>query len=191
MRLPMPLRLIASLIAIACVTTALPVRAEVSSQSTGGFVVRHQVTLPVEAPTAYTRFLALSDWWDPAHSYSGDALNLLIEPRVGGCWCERLPPEGMVEHLRLTMIRPNAALRFSGGLGPLAAMGAGGAMSVNFVPMADGLSRVELTYAVSGHLPGEAGMGAMAGPVDGVLGAAMARYAAEVAQAHEEAVGDE
>lgn len=161
---------------------ALPARAEVISQDGNGFVVRHQVQLPVEATAAYAHFLAIADWWDPAHTWSGDALNLSIDPRVGGCWCERLPPEGMVEHLRITMIRPNEALRLSGGLGPLAAMGASGAMTVTFIPMADGMSRVELTYAVSGHLPGEAGMGAMAGPVDGVLGAAMARYAA--AEAH-------
>src|SRR3546814_9802807 len=32
-------------------------------------------------------------WWNGAHSYSGSAANLRLEPVAGGCFCEALPGE--------------------------------------------------------------------------------------------------
>jgi hypothetical protein len=152
--------------------------AAVTASGANGFTVRHEIVLPVEQPGAYALFLQIDGWWDRDHTYTGDALNLTITPQVGGCWCERLPLEGSVEHLRVTMVSPGSMIRFSGGLGPLAAMGAQGAMTWTFIPMADGLSRVRLDYAVTGFAAGDAGMAAMAGPVDRVLGAAIENLAA-------------
>ena len=33
----------------------------------------------------------VSLWWDPAHTWSGSARNLKLEPKAGGCFCEKLP----------------------------------------------------------------------------------------------------
>ncbi|MFZ4122679.1 MAG: ATPase [Caulobacterales bacterium] len=156
--------------------------AEVLDQAANGFTVEQVVSVDATVPEAFNAFTALPLWWDPAHTYSGDASYLSFTPEVGACWCERLPGGGGVEHLRIVYIAPDGgAIRMVGGLGPLQAMGASGAMTVSFsVAEAGAGTRVTLRYVVSGYEPG--GMGAIAGPVDMVLGQAMARYAAFAGQ---------
>jgi hypothetical protein len=168
---------IATALVLGSALLPMAAKATVTASGTNGFTIRHEAVLPVETPRAYELFLQIHSWWDRDHTYTGDALNLTITPQVGGCWCERLPLDGNVEHMRVTMVSPGSMIRFSGGLGPLAAMGAQGAMTWTFIPMADGLSRVRLDYAVTGFAAGDAGLGAMAAPVDRVLGAAIENLA--------------
>ena len=155
-----------------------PAHAEVVDEGPGGFTLRHQVPIAAPAPEAFAAFLALPSWWDPDHTYTGDASTLSLSPTVGGCWCETFPEGGGVEHMRVAYISPDQrTVRFVGGLGPLQGLGASGAMTLMVRPAADGQgSEALLTYIVTGY--SAAGLDQLAGPVDFVLGQAMARYVA-------------
>ena len=52
-----------------------------------------------------------------------DAKNLSIDARPGGCFCEKLPNGGGVEHARVVYVAPREVLRLSGALGPLQGVG--------------------------------------------------------------------
>lgn len=162
-----------------------PAQAEVVDQGPAGFTVRHEVAVAAPAPEAFQAFLALPSWWDPSHSYTGDAAALSFAPVVGGCWCEALPNGGGVEHMRVGYLAPDeGAVRLLGGLGPLQGLGATGAMTVTVRPAENGPGSVaRLTYVVIGYSP--EGLDRMSGPVDVVLGQAMARYVAFAAGAEQ------
>ena len=160
-------------LALACASFGSSAHAEVASSGTNGFVVRHVVAVPASAEAAYRRFLDIGTWWTPEHTYTGNARNLSIRPRAGGCWCEKLPNGGFVRHMEVIYVAPNSTLRLEGGHGPLQEIGAHGAMTVVFE--GDGPStKVTLTYAVGGYSP--SGFGGLAPIVDGVIGAQMLRY---------------
>jgi hypothetical protein len=152
------------------------VSAAVLDADAPGFAVEQVRTVPVVPATAYRRFVDdVALWYDPAHTWGGDAGALSIDAVPGGCFCERLADGGAVEHLRVLMARPGTLLRLAGGLGPLQGLGVSGAFTVTFAPAEAGGTEVRLVYRVSGHHPD--GLGGWAGPVDGVLGGHMDRYA--------------
>jgi hypothetical protein len=170
---PLTVRLFAATMLLAL---AAPGHASVSAVSPNGFVSSHRLDLPgVSAVEAYRRFVALPAWWDPAHSYSGKASALSFDPKAGGCWCERLDGGGSVEHMRVLLVQPGKRLVMNGGLGPLLYQGVAATMDVGFADTASG-SSVTIHYRVAGFAEG--GADKLAGPVDGVLTAGVARYAA-------------
>src|SRR5262245_28382898 len=60
-------------------------RAEIVSAGPNGFNLRHIAETPNVAPPVIWAALAdISKWWDPEHTYSGDARNLSLEPYVRG-----------------------------------------------------------------------------------------------------------
>ncbi|MBZ5591475.1 MAG: hypothetical protein LAP39_04515 [Acidobacteriia bacterium] len=61
---------------------------------------------------------------------------------------------------------PGKALGLTGALGPLQSIAAAGNMAVQFAP-ADGGTKLDVTYSVTGYLP--AGMNTWAEPVNSVL----------------------
>ena len=82
--------------------------AEVKVQSSAGFVSSHQLRLagtPKQVYRALTR--EVQHWWDASHSYSGRAKNFRLEAVAGGCFCERLPQGGSVEHMRVVFAQLN------------------------------------------------------------------------------------
>ena len=114
--------------AAALLLASTPAHAEVFERSASGFVIRRTADVAANIPNTWLELLQPADWWNPKHSYSGDAQNLSIDPRVGGCFCEVLPaeaggenhrPRGGVEHMRIVYIEQNRALRMSGALGPV------------------------------------------------------------------------
>lgn len=156
--------------------------------SPDGFVVRHQAE--VDAPAAAV-WDALVDevgiWWSSSHSFSGDAENLTIDTRRGGCFCERLPDGGWVEHLRVIYVDPGETLRMSGALGPLQASGLAGSLTWSLSD-ADGRTSVELTYSVGGFIEG--GFERIGPAVEGVLGEQLERLARFVETGKAEPAGD-
>jgi uncharacterized protein YndB with AHSA1/START domain len=110
-------------------------------------------------------------WWDPAHTYSGAAANLTLDPDAGGCFCETLK-NGKVRHLTVSDIRSPERLVLSGGLGPLGPEGVAGSMLVTVKPSGTGTA-LTLTYTVGGFssMPFER----LAPAVDGVLGVQVGR----------------
>jgi uncharacterized protein YndB with AHSA1/START domain len=124
-----------------------------------------QVNAP---PSAVYRALItrVGSWWSSEHSWSGDARNLSIDARPGGCFCERLPGGGGVEHMRVVFVQPDKMIRMSGALGPLQTSGLAGSMTWSLAP-ADGGTKLTLVYNVGGYMDG--GFEGIAPAVDGVL----------------------
>ena len=128
---------------------AAAARADVVVATTGGFVVRSAVVVPVGPAQAWKRFVAVASWWNKDHTFSGDSGNLYLRTAPGGCMCERLPGGGFVEHLRVVYADKGRMLRLAGGLGPLQGMGVSGAYTIEFKARG-AQTEVVATYVVSG-----------------------------------------
>jgi hypothetical protein len=152
-----------------------PVQAELTQSGDHGFTVHHSITTDADAFVVYRTMTShIDQWWSGDHSWSGDAANLYMKVEQGGCFCERLPNGGRVEHLRLISFSPGAELRFDGGLGPLQAMAVQGRMIWKIEAQESG-SKVSFTYRVWGHPAG--GLSGIAPAVDGVIGEQLMRLA--------------
>lgn len=159
-----------NLLAIMLLAMPAASRAEVLELLPGGFVVQHTAEVQA-APDAVWQALMyhIEDWWHPDHSWSGAAENLYIDPKVGGCFCERLPASGgAVEHLRIIYIDPPRRVRLDGTLGPLAEMPVSARMTWNIEATGSGGSRVTFNYRIHGAMQG--GFAGLAPVVDGVIG---------------------
>jgi uncharacterized protein YndB with AHSA1/START domain len=148
-------------------------RAEVTDSAPDGFSLRHTVEVDASAAGVYRALTKqVGKWWHPDHTFTGDAGNLRIEARGGGCFCEKLDDGGEVQHLQVVYAEPGKLLRMSGGLGPLQQVAVAGSLAFTLTE-SEGSTQVELMYTVAGYRPG--GLADWAGPVDGVLGVQMRR----------------
>jgi hypothetical protein len=127
----------------------------------------------VPPANAFDAFRNIAAWWDPEHTYSGDSANLSLALVPGGCFCERIPKGGGVEHMRVAYIEPGKHIVLTGALGPLLYEATTGVMDVQVKTIAGG-SQVTLDYRAAGFAKGGADKLAVA--VDGVLAAQMKRY---------------
>jgi len=138
--------------------TALVVLAGASGQSapqitSTGFLVKLEANINAPAAKVYEALIGqIGLWWNPDHTYSHDAKNLSIDPRPGGCFCEKLPNGGGVEHLRVVYIAAPQLVRFAGTLGPLQASGLAGSMTWKLTGAEN--TRVQLSYSVGGFIDG-------------------------------------
>jgi uncharacterized protein YndB with AHSA1/START domain len=152
---------------VGAVLGAAEAHATVADSTAAGFRVRYDQVVRAAPDSVWRALGGIGRWWDPEHTYSGDAGNLSIELKPGGCFCERLAEGGGVVHMTVVYARPGLALRLVGALGPLQADGVAGSMTWTLAPDPAG-TRLRLEYVVGGYLPG--GLVGMAAPVDRVLG---------------------
>jgi uncharacterized protein YndB with AHSA1/START domain len=140
-------------------TLALVVLSGTTAQSApqvtqNGFLVKFEVNVNAPAAKVYDALVGqVGSWWNPEHTYSHDAKNLSIDARPGGCFCEKLPNGGGIEHLRVVYVAPPQVVRFFGALGPLQASGVAGSMTLTLIGGPDN-TRLELSYSVGGFIPG-------------------------------------
>lgn len=161
-----------ALAALLCALASTLAPAEVADSSANGFTIKITTNIHAASADVYSKLVHnVGDWWDSKHTFSGNAHNLTIEERPGGCFCE-VVAQGAVRHMEVVFFQPGKMLRLSGGLGPLQAIGASGALTFALTPQSDG-TKLELTYAVNGYLA--QGMNSWAAPVDGVLGEQIGR----------------
>lgn len=129
-----------------------PARAEVAAAASGGFLIRAEAIVAADPDRAWRTLTRPQLWWSGAHTYSGDARRLRLEPRAGGCWCERWGRGQSVEHARVVMVTHGErvrTLRLVGALGPLQAMTTTGIMTFRVTPDDQG-TKITLEYRVSG-----------------------------------------
>jgi hypothetical protein len=145
---------------------ALPVSAsaEIVQKSEAGFVMGAELDVPGKTPQdVWQALIAPSGWWNPVHSWSGDAANLYLDPQAGGCFCELLPkpkgaPEnerrGSIEHMRVIAAMPPKLLRMTGALGPLQGEALAGTLTVTLKPMPGkgGGTHLAWSYVVGGYM---------------------------------------
>jgi uncharacterized protein YndB with AHSA1/START domain len=154
------------IVALVCACAPGWLAAEVADSSAGGFTLKQTYTIKATPQEVYRRIFKVGDWWSSQHTFSGDAHNLSIEEKAGGCFCEKMPNGGGVKHLEVVFLAPGKSIVMHGGLGPMQTLAATGSMQFQLTA-ADGGTKLEVTYAVTGYLP--AGMNTWAAPVDGVL----------------------
>lgn len=129
---------------------ATPAGADVVRSSAAGFEVSSTVTVAAPLDRAWTTTLAPRLWWDKDHTYSDDPANLTLDERAGGCFCEKLPNKGSVEHMRVVYVQPPQMIRMTGGLGPLQAEGATGILTIKLTKDGDG-TNIALSYVAGGY----------------------------------------
>src|SRR5688572_29973490 len=107
--------------------------AEVVDRSAAGFTARTTVTINASPERAFRALVdEIGSWWDKAHTWSGDALNLWLTANPGGCLCETLANGGGVAHAVVNHVIPGELLRLSGALGPLQEHAVTGTLTFRF-----------------------------------------------------------
>jgi hypothetical protein len=173
------------MIVMAALGTAGAAHAEIVSAGPNGFNLRHTVETPnVTPPIIWAALSDVAKWWDPEHTFSGDARNLTLEPLVRGCFCEKLGLYAGIEHGHVVYAMPAKTLRINGALGPLQEFGFTGVMTWQIEPAAGG-SRITYTYNVGGFA--DRPLADWAPIVDEVLGGQLQRLARYVTAGNPEA----
>jgi uncharacterized protein YndB with AHSA1/START domain len=150
----------------------MPASATVVDVASSGFVVQVSAHVAASPGKVYAALISPAHWWSSDHTFSGDAANLALDPRAGGCWCEKLPGGGSAMHLTVVYVEPGKVLRLRGALGPFQALGVEGAMSWVLKPAGDGTDLL-LTYTLGGYQKG--GFEQWSKGADGVLTQQVAR----------------
>ena len=151
--------------------------ADVVDSAPSGFTLKVVVDAAAPAARVYRALTEqIGSWWEKSHTWSGNAANLSIDAVPGGCFCEKFPNGGGVRHMTIVYADPGKLLRLSGGLGPLQDLAVTGVMSWKFTE-AGGKTTIEVTYKVGGYMPGGAGVGTLAAPVDSVVTTQVKRLA--------------
>jgi len=158
-----------SFLAVAILFIAAPAHAEIVSRSADGFTLTYSTTAQIDPGDIPRALQALPDWWDSAHTYSGDASNLSLDLTPGGCWCERLTDNPAFDHARTVSVT-DARIVFDAPFGPLRGKATQADLTVTW-PGANGGRAPTWTFVVQGP-----GLGAMADVVDGVMRGAFARW---------------
>lgn len=144
-----------SSLVVACLLLAssAPAVAEIKDASPSGFTIENKRTVPVDATRAFRALVDDVDaWWPRDHTWWGAASKLSIEPRAGGCFCERAG-EQQAMHLLVSFVDPGRTLRLVGGLGPLQGMGLHGALEFRFAPLEAGGTEITMFYRAGGYTP--------------------------------------
>lgn len=92
--------------------------ADVADSSATGFTIKQTYRIQAAPQEVYRRFFRVGEWWSSAHTFSGDAHNLSMEEKAGGCFCEKMT-EGGVKHLEVVFLSTGKKIVLHGALGPM------------------------------------------------------------------------
>jgi hypothetical protein len=165
-------------IIVSCLTMMIinfnQIRAGIVDSSFYGFTVSNEININAIQDSVFSYIINdIGKWWDPEHTYSGNAANLSIQTSAQGCFCENLPGGGIVRHMTVIYVDPGKVLRLSGGLGPLQSMAVNGTMTFTLSKETTG-TKLSLRYTVGGYTT--SGLSKIAVMVDQVLGQQMQRF---------------
>lgn len=164
------------LVVAASLLTSAAVWADTSDVSASGFLVTHRLEVKAAPKQVFEAIGRVDKWWNAEHSYSGNAANLSLELRAGGCFCERWDG-GSVQHAQVVYVSKDAVVRLLGGLGPLQQRAVNGVLTFA-VATVESKTVLTVTYRVAGSP--DVGLEKSAGPVDHVIGEAATRLVAFV-----------
>lgn len=142
------------------------VAANVVQQDERGFRIIHIVETDASPEAVWRTLVRPSTFWNPSHSYSGDADNLSLDLAPGGCFCENADNLS-VEHARVIYTEPGVRLRMRGSLGPLQQDAVTGILTFALRERDTGGTTISLEYSVSGNFRGA--LASLAAAVDGII----------------------
>ena len=174
---------------LALAPTAMPMTAVaevIETDAADVFVTRDEAVVPAAPYDAWRQLVAVDEWWNPQHTWSGAAGSLYLSAQAGGCFCELLPerddlPEGVrrgsAQHMVVVQADPPRVLRMRGALGPLQSEPAEGVLTITMRPDGKG-TRIVWEYVVGGATRYE--RDEIAEAVDAVMSEQLARFAAKL-----------
>ncbi len=148
-----------------------PAAASVVETGPNGFAIEQTMIIKAPVEKVYATLIQPALWWSSAHTFSGNAKNLSLDAKAGGCFCETWPG-GSVEHSHVVFVSPNNVLRLRGVLGPFQAQGVDGALSFILSTDQDG-TKLVLQNILGGFMKG--GFGPWPERADGMLAEQMGR----------------
>lgn len=140
--------------------------ANIVQQDERGFRIIHIVETDASPAAVWRTLVDPARFWNPEHSFSGDADNFSLEAVPGGCFCEIADNLG-VEHARVVYIEPGVRLRLRGSLGPLQQDAVTGILTFVLRERATGGTTISVEYSVSGNFRGA--LPRLAAAVDAVI----------------------
>ncbi|WP_066552658.1 SRPBCC family protein [Croceicoccus bisphenolivorans] len=177
------MRKIATILATGIGLAATSAHAELVPVGDNGFVTRHTALVATPPEGVWAVLVEPASWWNGAHSFSGDAQNLTLDARAGGCFCEMLPAgedrpvPGSVRHMEVIFADPGTAMRLSGTLGPLQSEPVGAVMTITLKAV-DGGTRILFEYVVGGTIRFDRDK--IGAAVDSVIGEQLSRLAQKI-----------
>ena len=141
-------------------------QAKVEASDDHHFIVKHEVVVPLDTPASYRLLGKPAHWWNSAHTWSGNAKNMSLQLKAGGCFCE-LWNGNSVMHAQVILAQSGSFLRLQGGFGPLQDMAVNAVLTFKLKKEFDG-THVEMIYRVSGNASHK--LPSLAAIVDKVLG---------------------
>ena len=123
-------------------------QAKVVITNDNNFIIEHEVVVPINAQASYRLLGKPSQWWNSEHTWSGDARNMSMQLKAGGCFCEKWN-DNSVMHAQVIAAQPGKLLQLQGALGPLQNMAVTAVLSFSLKQEQSG-TRVQLRYRVRG-----------------------------------------
>lgn len=157
---------------------AAAAHAEVTSVSPTHFLLTHRSEVKATPAQAIEAVGQLPQWWNPSHTYSGQAANLRMGLRAGDCFCEQWGEGASIEHARVILVQPGRQVRLEGALGPLQDLAVRGVLTFSARAAEGGGTQLVMTYRVAGDAA--AGLERLAPVVDRVMGEQFQRWATHV-----------
>lgn len=156
--------------AAAALAFAGPASAEVVERSADHFVVRYVTALETTPDDLAVSLEHIGEWWNSAHTYSGDARNLNLALDPGTCFCEALPDGSTFAHGAVYEYESGTGVLIHAALGPLRDKAEVYEWSIGWTG-ADRATEVVMTYVIRGP-----GLGAWADGVDAVMQDQFSRF---------------
>jgi uncharacterized protein YndB with AHSA1/START domain len=147
-------------------------RAAVMDSQVNGFAIEQTLHIAASPEKVYATLIQPSLWWSSRHTFSHSAANLSMDARGGGCFCEKLPKGGSVQHATIVAAEPGVSLRLRGPLGPFQGQGVDSAITFTLTAK-DGGTDLALENIVGGYMEG--GFGNWPQAADGMLSEQIAR----------------
>ena len=134
---------------IAMTWLAQPALGEVMEADERGFISVHELEIKAPPVRVFEAIVEeIGQWWDPAHTYSGEAANLSFDCLMA--LCEESGDDLFVRHMTIDFVQPPKTLRLSGGLGPLQPLGVAGSMAFDLEETETG-TKLSYRYTVNGR----------------------------------------
>jgi uncharacterized protein YndB with AHSA1/START domain len=131
----------------------VPTGAAVTDARLNGFAVEERVHIAAAPGKVYEALVHPQNWWNAAHTFSGDSANLSLDAKAGGCFCEVLADGGTVQHATVVYAQPGKALRLRGPLGPFQGEGVDSATTFTLKATSGGTDLI-LNNNVGGYMKG-------------------------------------